>query len=72
MVGKALVRARTLREPLGYKGLLISESSRHGNHQGSARGAPHPRSLTCVHCPCEPVLPSTLVTWRKETGIRPA
>uniref|UniRef100_A0A667I7T6 Uncharacterized protein n=1 Tax=Lynx canadensis TaxID=61383 RepID=A0A667I7T6_LYNCA len=25
-------------------------------------GRPHPRSLTCVHCPCEPVLPSTLVT----------
>uniref|UniRef100_A0A8C0DBK2 Uncharacterized protein n=1 Tax=Balaenoptera musculus TaxID=9771 RepID=A0A8C0DBK2_BALMU len=26
--------------------------------------------LTCVHCPCEPVLPSTLVTWGKEAGIR--
>lgn len=33
------------------------------------RGRPH--LLTCVHCPWEPVLPSTLVTWRKEVGVRP-
>lgn len=67
MDGGALVRVQALQEPWNKRDV----SSQTPNWQGLGhrrgkewfrRGDVCLHQLTCVHCPWEPVLPSTLVT----------